>query len=291
MIEAGWSARPGSGRPQQTSRREAHHIVRNASVQPTASLAIIQARVAPSLEAPVSSRTIRRRLAEGHLGSQRPLRVQPLTPTHRCLRLEWCHARGSWTVCAAEWNQIVFSDKSRFNLSRDDNRVRVWRPGGDRLNPTFALQRHTAPTAGVMVWGAIAYNTRFPLVLIRGTKTAQCYTHDIRQPHVLPLILRLPGAIFQQDNARPHTARVSQDCLSTVTTFPWPILSPDLSPIEHIWDHLGRRVGHTTSLNELEARLQQIWNKMSQCPIVSHRAFALEGFNGVLNPPFFRLFL
>ncbi|PRD26293.1 UNVERIFIED_CONTAM: tc1a [Trichonephila clavipes] len=117
------------GRPQQTSRREAHHIVRNASVQPTASLAIIQARVAPSLEAPVSSRTIRRRLAEGHLGSQRPLRVQPLTPTHRCLRLEWCHARGSWTVCAAEWNQIVFSDKSRFNLSRDDNRVRVWRPG------------------------------------------------------------------------------------------------------------------------------------------------------------------
>ncbi|GFU50284.1 transposable element Tcb1 transposase [Trichonephila clavipes] len=31
-----------------------------------------------------------------------------------------------------------------------------------------------------------------------------------------------------------------------------------------IWDHLGWRVGHPTSLNELEARLQQIWNEMSQ---------------------------
>ncbi|GFV97385.1 transposable element Tcb2 transposase [Trichonephila clavipes] len=74
----------------------------------------------------------------------------------------------------------------------------------------------------------------------------------------------LPGAVFQQDNARPHTAKVSQDCLRTVTTLPWPTRSPDLFPIEHIWDPLGRRVGHPTSLNELEARLQQTWNEMSQ---------------------------
>ncbi|GFV75523.1 transposable element Tcb2 transposase [Trichonephila clavipes] len=47
---------------------------------------------------------------------------------------------------------------------------------------------------------------------------------------------------------------MSQDCLRTVTTLPWPAPSPDLSLIEHIWDHLGRRVGHPTSLNELEAR-------------------------------------
>ncbi|GFT30477.1 transposable element Tcb2 transposase [Trichonephila clavipes] len=67
---------------------------------------------------------------------------------------------------------------------------------------------------------------------------------------------RLPGAIFQQDNVRPHTASVSQDCLRTVTTLPWPIRSPDSSLIEHIWDHLERRVGHPTSLNELEASLR-----------------------------------
>ncbi|GFX82580.1 transposable element Tcb2 transposase [Trichonephila clavipes] len=120
------------------------------------------------------------------------------------------------------------------------------KPCGERLNPAFALQRHTAPTADVMVWGAIAYNTRPQLVLIRGTKTTQWW---------LPLIQRLPGAFFQQDNARPHTAMVSQDCLRTVITLPWPALSPDFSPIEHIWKDLGWRVGHSTSLNELEARL------------------------------------
>ncbi|GFU78205.1 transposable element Tcb1 transposase [Trichonephila clavipes] len=59
----------------------------------------------------------------------------------------WCHARGNWT--AEEWNQVVFSDESRCNLSSDDNRVRVWRPLGERLNPAFALQQHTATTAGI----------------------------------------------------------------------------------------------------------------------------------------------
>ncbi|GFT64277.1 uncharacterized protein TNCV_5134361 [Trichonephila clavipes] len=80
------------------------------------------------------------KVAEGHLGSRRPLRVLPLTFIHRRLRLEWCHARENWT--AVEWNQVVFNDvcESRFNLSSDDNCVRVWRPCGERLNPAFALQ-------------------------------------------------------------------------------------------------------------------------------------------------------
>ncbi|GFT75085.1 transposable element Tcb2 transposase [Trichonephila clavipes] len=137
-------------------------------------------------------------------------------------------------LTAAEWNQVVFSDESRFNLNSDDNRVLVWRPRGKRLNPAFALQRLTAPTAGVMVWDVIAYSTRSHLVLIRGTMTAQRYVHDILQPHVLPLMQRLPGPIFQQDNALPHTARLSQDCLHTVTTLPWPARSRDLFPIEDI---------------------------------------------------------
>ncbi|GFS51689.1 transposable element Tcb2 transposase [Trichonephila clavipes] len=118
------------------SSRQPHY--KKCTRQPTASSAAIQEQVAPSLGVPVSSRTIRRILAEGHLGSRRPLCVLPLAPTHRHLHLEWCRVRGNWT--AAEWNQVVFNGESRFNLSSDDNRVCVRRPRGERLNPAFALQ-------------------------------------------------------------------------------------------------------------------------------------------------------
>ncbi|GFV19289.1 transposable element Tcb2 transposase [Trichonephila clavipes] len=80
IQEMSFKQRPGSGCPRQTCRREDRNIVRNARVQSTASSAAIQEYVAPSLGAPVSSRTIRRSLAEGHLGSRRPLRVLSLTP-------------------------------------------------------------------------------------------------------------------------------------------------------------------------------------------------------------------
>ncbi|GFX16630.1 transposable element Tcb2 transposase [Trichonephila clavipes] len=46
-------------------------------------------------------------------------------------------AQGDWT--AAEWEQVVSNDESTFNLSSDGNRVRVWRPHGERLNPVFAF--------------------------------------------------------------------------------------------------------------------------------------------------------
>ncbi|GFW97265.1 DDE_3 domain-containing protein [Trichonephila clavipes] len=71
---------------------------------------------------------------------------------------------------------------------------------------------------------------------MRGTLTGQRYVDDILRPHVGPFLNGLPGAIFQQDNARPHTARVAQDFLRHFQTLPWPARSPYLSPVEHVWD-------------------------------------------------------
>ncbi|GFW97099.1 transposable element Tcb2 transposase [Trichonephila clavipes] len=95
-------------------------------------------------------------------------------------------------------------------------------PHCERLNPAFALQRYTVLTAGVMVWSAFIYDTWSPLILIHDTMTVQWYVHAILQPHVFPLMVGLSGAIFQQDNARPQPARMSQDCLRHIITLPCP---------------------------------------------------------------------
>ncbi|GFS69148.1 transposable element Tcb2 transposase [Trichonephila clavipes] len=109
---------------------------------------------------------------------------------------------------------------------------------------------------------------------------------------------RRPGSKFRRQKGHREVLHIEpffnkimlglpqQRCHKTVSTsLPWNVRSPDLSPIEHIWDPLGQRVGYPTSLNKLEARLQQICNEMSQDIIQSLYA------NGVLNLPFFGLFL
>ena len=204
----------GSGRPRMTDVREDRFIVRQARTQPMASLSSIQRHTGALQVSPVSRSTIARRLAEQGLHSRRPFRRLPLTVRHRRLRLQFCEERQTWT--AEEWRRIVFSDESRFCVDTDDRRIRVWRTTGQRTNTNYTIERHNARIGGILVWGAISYDSRSPLIVIRGTLTAQRYVEEILQPHVLPFMLRSEHAFFQQDNARPHTTQVSHNCLCAV---------------------------------------------------------------------------
>ncbi|MBJ5464031.1 transposase [Salmonella enterica subsp. enterica serovar Derby] len=136
----------------------------------------------------------------------------------------------------------MFSEESLFCVSSDSRRIRVWRRRGDRSNPAATVERHTARQRGVMVWSAITMDSRSLLVRIRGTMTARRYVSDVLQPVALPYLQRLQNAVFQQDNARPHTAIISRQALLSTPMLPWPPMSPDLSPIEHVWDVIGSRL-------------------------------------------------
>ncbi|GFX70694.1 transposable element Tc1 transposase [Trichonephila clavipes] len=155
-----------------------------------------------------AARKTTRHLAEANFKSKRTFRALPLTPEHWQLRLQWCQARSMWNV--TDWQKVVFSDESRFVLGTDDDTL------------------------------VSAFDSRSTLIVMRGTITGQRYVDDILRPHVGPFLNGLTGAIFQQDNARPHTARFAQDILRHFRTLPWPARSPDLSPVEYVWDQLKR---------------------------------------------------
>ncbi|GFU13020.1 DDE_3 domain-containing protein [Trichonephila clavipes] len=99
---------------------------------------------------------------------------------------------------------------------------------------------------------------------MRGTLTVERYIDDILRPHVGPFLNGLPGAIFQQGNARPHTARVAQDFLRHFQTLPWPSHSPYLSPVEHVWDQLKRQMPSCHSVHHLELAFQDLWAHLPQ---------------------------
>ena len=57
--------------------------------------------------------------------------------------------------------------------------------------------------------GGIHFRGKTNLVVVRQNMNAQRYCNDILRPVVIPFMNRHYGFVFQQDNARPHTARLT----------------------------------------------------------------------------------
>ncbi|GFW68558.1 uncharacterized protein TNCV_529131 [Trichonephila clavipes] len=83
-------------------------------------------------------------------------------------------------------------------LCPENPRRRVWRHLGQRAYSVFTIARDTSPQPGVVVWGAISFDSRTPLGDIRGTLTAQRYVDDILRTVLLPSLLQYPGRIFSE---------------------------------------------------------------------------------------------
>ena len=163
----------------------------------------------------------------------------------------------------------MFSDESRFYLQQKSGRIRVYRRKGERYLPQCIVERDSYRGGSVHIWGGITHTGKTEVHLIQGNLTGQRYVAQILTPYVVPYIQR-NGQIFQQDNARPHVARVSIDYLQqeNIETLPWPSKSTDLNPIEHLWDELERRLRQRqqapTNLQDLWNAVQEEWNNIPQ---------------------------
>lgn len=127
-----------------------------------------------------------------------------------------------------------------------------------------------------MVWGGIHLHGRTPLHLVRGTLTAVRYRDEILQPLVVPTLQAMGAdAVLQDDNATPHRAHVVQDFLrdQPIVSMDWPSQSPDLAPIENLWDLLARRVNDRHPPPESTAQLFEIlqreWMNLPQHTLVT----------------------
>ena len=74
--------------------------------------------------------------------------------------------------------------------------------------------------------------------------------------------------LFQQDNARPHMAAAMQHALYSVQQLPWPARSPDLLPVEHVWDMMKPELTLSpepaTTIAKLQQQVQDAWDNLSQ---------------------------
>ncbi|GFT15425.1 transposable element Tcb2 transposase [Trichonephila clavipes] len=270
--------RPRAGRPRATTSTDDRYIQLKVRRNRTENATQLQRQLLLATGRRVSSQIVRNRLREGGLYARRPMVCIPLTPRHRAARRRWAAEHRDWEQ--HDWSQVLLTDESRFSLECDTRRVLVWRDRGTRNNPAFVRERSQYRRDGWMVWGGISIGRRTDLHIIRnGTLTGRRYADEMLRHHVIPYAGAIGDSfVFQDDNTRPHTARLVENMLEaeTIQRMEWPAYSPDLNPIEHVWDRLGRRIAAqprpSATVRDLEIALLAEWNSFPQRLIDNHIA-------------------
>lgn len=229
--------RSDAGRSRTVTTRDMRNVVRQIRKNPgQTSKSIFIAAGLPEVP-----KTTRNDIIRTIASVKSPLKLPPLTPRHKRLRMEWAEK-----YMKINMNHVLFTDETRATLDGPDGWSKGWVLSGSERHQRLRRQQQGG---GVMIWaGIIGDRLVGPVRVPDGVKitsTSYCdMLKEVLEPWLddIPLSL-LQNLIFMHDNAPSHSARSTTVFLDSLgfqgeKLMAWPPCSPDLNPIENFWSLL-----------------------------------------------------
>lgn len=244
----------GAGRPKKLKEDDTRRILQFAHHHPKSSSAELGVMAVRNGSPAVHRTTVWRALKRRGMKKWTPSAKPMLTDAHKRARVAWCIANQE-----RDWSNVIFTDESYFQYYR--NKVMEW--GYSR--PSKATPKHGP---AVMIWGGFGKRGKTPLKVAQQSVNADYYQQILNECLIGNMNALYPdGFILQQDNARPHIAKTTKKFLADngVEVIQWPACSPDLNPIENLWQIIKHRLEKKEKKNvgEWKVAIEEIWEEIS----------------------------
>ena len=171
-----------------------------------------------------------------------------------------------------DWQSVIWSYETKINIFGSGGHQYVWKKKGEPLS-----DRTTTPTikfggGNLMVWECMGWNGVGMLAEVEGRMDTSQYVNILKEnlaKSIRILKLQKRNTLFQQDNDPKHTSNLAQKWFkdNKIDLMEWPAQSPDINPIEHLWELLKRRLNKyeepPKGVYELWDRVAEEWNKIT----------------------------
>lgn len=223
------------------------------------------------LDIHVSAQTIRNVLKASGLKAKHKVKKPAISMKNQKKRLDFAKKHQNWTV--NDWKQVIWSDETKINRFGSDGRLWCWKSKGEGLSDRTVQPTVKHGGGSVMVWGCMTASGVGHLSKIDGGLDAELYCKILEDELVRTMEyyrMKREDVIFQHDNDPKHTSKKAKKCLQDLgmTVLEWPPQSPDLNPIEHLWDVLKRKLADYPNppkgIHELWERVEEQWNTITK---------------------------